>query len=71
MEQKGEMLEVGRELGGDCSIPDVESEGQDRWTVKMKGRDSARSVIEMAFAGLNDCLDVRGGRGRNLGCLRF
>lgn len=36
-----------------------------------KGGDNARNVTEMASAGLGNWSDVRGGKGRNPGCLRF
>lgn len=40
-------------------------------TVETGRRDNARNVTEMASAGLGDWSDVRGGKGRNPGCLRF
>lgn len=40
-------------------------------TVETGRRDNARNVTEMASAGLGNWSDVRGGKGRNPGCLRF
>lgn len=67
-----EALEVGRESGRDRSRPDGESEDLGSDCDCGNGKEGiVQEMLGMASVGLGNCLNVRGGRGRNPGCLRF